>query len=43
MTFNWDWFIGSEVESPIMKMGTWKHIGRHGAGRAKSSTSSSEG
>ena len=33
----------SEVPSIIIKVGTWQHPGRHGAGGAESSTSSSEG
>ena len=41
--FNWGWLIGSEVQSSIIKVGTWQHPGRHGAGKAESSTSSSEG
>jgi hypothetical protein len=42
-TFNWGWLAGSEVQSIIIKVGTWHHPGRHGADRAESSTSSSEG
>jgi hypothetical protein len=42
-TFNWGWFIDSEVQSKIIKVGKWQHPGRHGAGGAESSTSSSEG
>jgi hypothetical protein len=42
-TFNWGWFTGSEVQSIIIKVGTWQHPGRHGAGRAKSFSFSSEG
>jgi hypothetical protein len=42
-TFNWGWFKGSEVQSIIIKVGTWQHPGRHGTGGAESSTSSSEG
>ena len=34
---------GSEVQSIITKVGTWQRPGRHGAGGAWSSTSSSEG
>jgi hypothetical protein len=41
-TFNWDWLTGSEVQS-VIKAGTWQHLGTHGAGGAKSSTSLSEG
>jgi hypothetical protein len=43
ITFNWGWLTGSEVQSIIIKAGAWQHPGRHGAGRAESSTSSSEG
>jgi hypothetical protein len=42
-TFNWGWLTGSEVQSIIIKAGTWEHPGRHGVGGAESSTSSSEG
>jgi hypothetical protein len=42
-TFNWVWLISSEVQSIIIKAGTWQHPGRHGAGGAESSTSSSAG
>jgi hypothetical protein len=42
-TFNWGWLTGSEVQFIIIKMGAWLHPGRHGAGEAESSTSSSEG
>jgi hypothetical protein len=42
-TFNWGWLTGSEVQSIIIKAGAWQHSGRHGAGGAESSTSSSEG
>jgi hypothetical protein len=42
-TFNWGWVTGSEVQSVIIKAGTWQHPGRHGAGRAESSSSLSEG
>jgi hypothetical protein len=42
-TFNWGWLTGSEVQSIIIKAGTWQHPGRHGAGGAESSMSSSEG
>jgi hypothetical protein len=42
MTFNWGWLAGSKVKSIIIKVGTWLHLGRHGAGEAESSTSSSE-
>jgi hypothetical protein len=42
-TFNWGWLTGSQVQSIILKAGTWQHPGRHGAGGAESSTSSFEG
>jgi hypothetical protein len=42
-TFIWGWLTGSEVQSSIIKEGTWQYPGRHGAGEAESSTSSSEG
>jgi hypothetical protein len=42
-TFNWGCLTGSEVQSIIIQEGTWQHPGRHGAGGAESSTSSSEG
>jgi hypothetical protein len=41
-TFNWVWLTGSEVQSIVVKVGTWHHPGRHGAGGAESSTSSSK-
>ena len=41
-TFNWDWLTGSEVQSIIIKMGTWQRPGRHGAGGAESFTSSED-
>jgi hypothetical protein len=41
--FNWDWLTGLEVQSIIIKVGTWQHLGRHVAGEAESSTSSCEG
>jgi hypothetical protein len=40
--FNQGWLTGSEVQF-IINTGTWQCSGRHGAGRAESSTSSSEG
>jgi hypothetical protein len=40
---NWGWLTGSEVQSIIIKVGARQHPGRHGAGRAESSTSSPEG
>jgi hypothetical protein len=42
MTFNWGWLTSSEVQSIIVKVGTWQYLGRHDAGRAESSTFSSE-
>jgi hypothetical protein len=42
-TFSWSWLTGSEVQSIIIKAEAWQHPGRHGAGGAESSTSSSEG
>jgi hypothetical protein len=42
-TFTWGWLTGSEVQSYIIKVGAWQHPGRHGTGRAESSTSSSKG
>jgi hypothetical protein len=41
-TFNWGWLTGSEVQSIIIKAGTWQHAGRHGTAGAESSTSLSE-
>jgi hypothetical protein len=43
LTFNWGCLTGSEVQSIIIKVGAWQCPGRHGAGGAESSTSSSEG
>jgi hypothetical protein len=37
------WLTDSEIQSSIIKAGTWQLPGRHGAGEAESSTSSSEG
>ena len=34
---------GLQVQFIIIKVGAWQHLGRHGAGGAESSTSSSEG
>ena len=42
-TFNWGWLTGSEVQSIIIKVEAWQPPGRHVAGGAESSTSSSEG
>jgi hypothetical protein len=41
--FNWGWLIGSEDLAIIIKAGAWQCPGRHGAGGAENSTSSSEG
>jgi hypothetical protein len=41
-TFNWDWLTSSKVQS-IIKVGTYQHPGRHGAGGVERSISSSEG
>jgi hypothetical protein len=38
-TFTWGWLTGSEVQSIIIKAGTWKHPDRHGAGRVESISS----
>ena len=38
-TFSWGWLTGSEVQSIIIKVGTWQHPGRQGAGGAESSDS----
>jgi hypothetical protein len=42
-TFNGGWLTGSEVQSIIIKVGTWQHPDRHGTGGAESYTSSSIG
>jgi hypothetical protein len=39
--FHWGWL--TEFQFIIIKVGTWQHPGRHGAGGAESSTSSFEG
>ena len=41
-TYIWGWLPGSEVQSIIIKVGTWQYPGRLSAGGAESSTSSSE-
>jgi hypothetical protein len=41
--FNWGRLTDSEVQSIIIKAGTWQHPGRHGAGGTESSTSLFEG
>jgi hypothetical protein len=40
-TSYWGWLTGSGVQSIIIKVGAGQHLGRHGAGGAESSTSSS--
>jgi hypothetical protein len=40
MMFNWGWLTDLEVQSIIIKVVAQQHLGRHGAGRAESSTSS---
>jgi hypothetical protein len=42
-TFNWGWLAGSGFQSIVIKVEAWQHPGRHGAGGAEASTSSSEG
>jgi hypothetical protein len=42
-SFNWGLLTGSEVQSIIIKAGTWQHPARHGTGGAESSTSSIQG
>jgi hypothetical protein len=42
-TVSWGWLTGSEIQFIIIKAGTWQHLGRHDAGGAESSTSSSAG
>jgi hypothetical protein len=42
IAFNWGWLTGSEVQSNIIKAGSWQCPGRHNAGGAESSTSSSD-
>jgi hypothetical protein len=37
------WLRASEIQSIIIKVGSWQHPGRHGASRAESSTFLSEG
>jgi len=41
-TFNYGWLTGSEIQSIIIKVGTWQRPGRHRAGGVKGSTSCSE-
>jgi hypothetical protein len=42
-TYNWGWFTGSEVQPITIKVGAWQYPGRHGAGGAENSISSSKG
>ena len=42
-TFNCGWLRGSEVQSSIIKAGTYHHPGRNGVAGAERSTSSSAG
>jgi hypothetical protein len=35
ITFNWGWLRGSEVQSIVIKAGTWWYLGRHGSGDPK--------
>jgi hypothetical protein len=42
-TVNCGWLTASEVQSIIIKKGTWEHPGRHGARGLESSTSSYKG
>jgi hypothetical protein len=41
--FSWDWVTDSKIQYSMIKAGEWQHLGKHGAGGAESSTSSSEG
>lgn len=36
--FNWDWLPGSDVQSIIIKAGTWQYPGRHATGVTEGST-----
>ena len=38
-SFNWGWLTGSEVQSNIIKVRAWQHLGRLGTGGAESSSS----
>jgi hypothetical protein len=42
-TFNWAWLTDSEVQSIVIKVRAWQHLGRQDAGGDESSTSCSEG
>jgi hypothetical protein len=42
-TFNWGWPTGSEVQTTIIKAGTWQHLAKHGVEGADSFTSCPEG
>jgi hypothetical protein len=35
-TFHRGWLMGSEVQSVIISVGTWQHLGRPGAGATES-------
>jgi hypothetical protein len=41
-TFNWGWLTGSEVQSIIIKAGTWQQPDRRGAGDAERCTNCSK-
>jgi hypothetical protein len=41
--FNLSWLTGSKVQFVVLKAKAWKYLGRHAAGGAERSTSSSEG
>jgi hypothetical protein len=42
-TFNWGWLTGSDVQSIIIKVGSWQYPGGHGTAGSESSMSSSKG
>jgi hypothetical protein len=39
-TFNWGWLTGSEVQSIIIRVGTWQCPGRQGDGEGAKSPAS---
>jgi hypothetical protein len=41
-TFNFGWLTGSEVQAIIIKVETWQHPGRCGAGKGEPFPSSPE-
>jgi hypothetical protein len=41
-SFTSGWVTGSEVQSTVIKAGTWQYPSRHGAGEADNSIFSSE-